>query len=490
MKQLSKLQTLVGLCTAVAFTLTLGLAAEAQVAITINGSAVDVSPGPLLQDGRVFVPLRGVFENLGASVVYDNGQINAQGGQNTISLHIGSTQADVNGQPQTIDVAPFIVGASTYVPLRFISQALGANVSWDENDHLVAITMNGMAQNAAPPQEQQYVSQADYDVNAPPPPIPDYQPPPCPDPNYLWQPGYWAWGPAGYYWVPGVWIAAPQPGYVWTPGYWAWQNGYYGFVSGYWGVNVGFYGGINYGGGYFGNGFVGGRWEGSTFRYNTAVLRVNTTVVRNVYVDRTVINNVTVNRVSYNGGPHGVTARPTSTQNSYASQHRLPMTSAQVEHMHYAAADRTLLSTVNHGAPPVTAATHPFTAVAHPAAPPVTAQDRSAAQHAVVHPAAVAPPQRPAYIAPHTAQPQHAIAPPAAAAAPHRPAYTAPHTMQPAVQQKPAYMAPRPAQAPAVQHPAVQPHPMQPHPAAVQPQQHAAPQKPVVKHTPIPHPTQ
>jgi hypothetical protein len=456
-----KFGTLVGLFTALAFALGLALAAEAQVAITINGSAVNVSPGPIIQDGRVFVPLRGVFENLGASVVYDDGQINAQGGQNTISLHIGSSQADVNGQPQTLDVAPFIVGASTYVPLRFISQALGANVSWDESDHLVAITMAGMTQNAAPAPPA-YVSQADYDVNVAPPPIPDYQPPQCPDPNYLWQPGYWAWGPAGYYWVPGVWIAAPQPGYLWTPGYWSWNNGSYAFVAGYWGIHVGFYGGINYGGGYFGNGFVGGRWSGSAFRYNTAVLPVNTTIVRNVYVDRTVINNITVNRVSYNGGPHGIPVRPTSTQNSYANQRRLPMTAAQVQHMHYAAADRTLLSNVNHGAPPVTAAVHPFTAAAHPAAPPVTTQDRTAAQHAVVHPAAA--PQRPAAMA----APQHP------APAQQRPAYAAPHPAQPQVQQRPAY---------------TQPHPAQPHPAQVQ--QHAAPQKPAVKHTqaPQPHPS-
>ena len=45
------------------------------------------------------------------------------------------------------------------------------------------------------------------------------------------------------------------------------------------------------------------------FRYNTAVVNVNTTVVRNVYVDRTVINNTVVNRASFNGAG-GVVARP------------------------------------------------------------------------------------------------------------------------------------------------------------------------------------
>ena len=147
----STLKTLAGAGTTFVFALTMATAAQAQVAVTINGNAVNVQPEPLIQDGRVFVPLRGVLERLGASVVYDNGLITAQGYGNDIALHIGSTDATVNNQPQTIDVAPFIVGASTYVPLRFISQALGANVSWDESDHLVAISMAGGEQNPAPP---------------------------------------------------------------------------------------------------------------------------------------------------------------------------------------------------------------------------------------------------------------------------------------------------------------------------------------------------
>ena len=509
----STLKTLAGAGTTFVFALTMATAAQAQVAVTINGNAVNVQPEPLIQDGRVFVPLRGVLERLGASVVYDNGLITAQGYGNDIALHIGSTDATVNNQPQTIDVAPFIVGASTYVPLRFISQALGANVSWDESDHLVAISMAGGEQNPAPP-AQSYAGYADYTVSAPPPPIPDYQAPPCPDPNDIWQPGYWSWGTAGYYWVPGVWVAPPQTSYVWTPGYWAWHNGLFGFIAGYWGLHVGFYGGINYGGGYYGNGWAGGRWIDNTVHYNTAVVRVNTTVIRNVYVDRTVINNVVVNRAGYNGGPNGVAARPTQTQIGYQSQRRLPQTPVQIQHVHYASTDRQLLSTVNHGAPPVLVAPHPFSAVARPAGPPVTMQDRAAAQHAIARPAAaayhppaaapasrpaaalvahpVAPAARPAAPAqlqrvPAYAQPQHQPVmpvqtrlavpvqahpqhvqphPATPAQLPARPAYVAPQR-PPAtqVQSRPAYAQPHPvmpAQAPRPQAPAQRPHPQAP----------------------------
>jgi hypothetical protein len=111
--------------------------------VTIDGQVTNFSPPPIERAGRVFVPLRGVFERLGASVVYQAGVINATGNGRDISLTIGSTQATVNGNPQVLDVAPFIVGASTYVPLRFVSQALGAAVNYDDSTTTVAITTNG-----------------------------------------------------------------------------------------------------------------------------------------------------------------------------------------------------------------------------------------------------------------------------------------------------------------------------------------------------------
>src|SRR5581483_6614838 len=105
-----------------------------------------------------------IFEQLGASVVYQNGTINATRGQRTISLTIGSTQATVDGQPQIVDVAPFIVGATTYVPLRFIAQSLGATVNYNSSTNVVAITHTGGG-GAPPPY---------------PPPRPPYPRPPYP----------------------------------------------------------------------------------------------------------------------------------------------------------------------------------------------------------------------------------------------------------------------------------------------------------------------
>ncbi len=127
-----------------AFALVLGsLAAVAQATVTVivDGQTMTFDQPPIVRAGRVFVPLRGVFERLGASVVYSNGQINATGRGRTVSLTIGSTQATVDGQPATLDVAPFLVGNRTLVPLRFIAQSLGATVNW--NDGTSTVTING-----------------------------------------------------------------------------------------------------------------------------------------------------------------------------------------------------------------------------------------------------------------------------------------------------------------------------------------------------------
>src|ERR1700691_1008455 len=108
--------------------------------------------------------------------------------------------------------------------------------------------------------DQGYQDQVAEYAPEPPPPLPEYQQPPCPDPNYIWTPGYWSYAPAGYYWVPGVWAFAPYVGALWTPGYWDYNSGRYGFHQGYWGRYIGYYGGVNYRNRYVGRGYYSRRW--------------------------------------------------------------------------------------------------------------------------------------------------------------------------------------------------------------------------------------
>ena len=195
-------------------------------------------------------------------------------------------------------------------------------------------------------------------VHVGPPALPVYVQPPCPTEGYIWTPGYWAYGDAGYYWVPGVWVAPPRVGLLWTPGYWGWREGVYAFHAGYWGPHVGFYGGVNYGFGYSGVGFVGGAWRGEHFAYNTAVVKVNTTVIHNTYVDRTVVHEGEVSHVSFNGGPGGVRAVATERERSYERETHVEATSEQRTHEHTAASDRSNFASENHGRPANPAMSH------------------------------------------------------------------------------------------------------------------------------------
>ncbi len=192
-------------------------------------------------------------------------------------------------------------------------------------------------------------AQIGISVGFAPPAIPFYVQPYCPVQGYLWTPGYWSYADFGYYWVPGVWVAPPRVGVLWTPGYWGYNGGQYAFNQGYWGPTVGFYGGINYGFGYGGRGYHGGEWAGDSFRYNTAVTRVNTTVIRNTYVNKEVINN-TGSRASFNG-PGGATAKATAQEQDAAKAEHVPPIPAQQSRVEAAKNDPALHAKNNNGKP-------------------------------------------------------------------------------------------------------------------------------------------
>ncbi|MDF9409398.1 MAG: hypothetical protein A4E52_00375 [Pelotomaculum sp. PtaB.Bin013] len=88
---------------------------------------------PMVVNDRTFVPLRDLFEALGAEVQWDGATqtILASKGQNKVILQIDNKVAFFNGQPRQLEAAPFINGDKTFVPLRFASEALGEKVSYD-----------------------------------------------------------------------------------------------------------------------------------------------------------------------------------------------------------------------------------------------------------------------------------------------------------------------------------------------------------------------
>ena len=195
-------------------------------------------------------------------------------------------------------------------------------------------------------------------VNLEPPPLPVYVQPPCPEPGYIWTPGYWAWNDGAYYWVPGTWVLPPEVGVLWTPGYWGWQEGAYFWHPGYWGPHVGFYGGVHYGFGYDGEGFEGGYWRGGVFLYNRAVWHVGPRFVTNVYY-HPVVYHGDYEHVSFNGGPGGVRAYASREQRAAEHEHHFAYTPVQQRQQRMAFGDRSLRADYNHGRPPIAATARP-----------------------------------------------------------------------------------------------------------------------------------
>jgi hypothetical protein len=208
-----------------------------------------------------------------------------------------------------------------------------------------------------------------------PPVLPVYVQPVCPSPDLMWMPGYWHYGPDGYFWVPGAWVPAPYSGALWTPGYWGFRGGQYIFNEGYWGAHIGFYGGVNYGFGYGGIGFAGGEWRGGHFAYNTAVINVNVNVIHSTYVDHTVVERGTVagaGHTAYSGGPGGVKHDPTPEEKTAMNEKHTPPTKFQQQHVETAKADKTAYAKNNGGHPTHTAAEKPLAEEKH--APPAASK--------------------------------------------------------------------------------------------------------------------
>jgi len=110
--------------------------------MTVNGKVVQLDAAPEIKDGRTFLPLRAIAEAFGAQVEWnaDTQGITVTLGSNTIGLQIGNNTAVVNGNVISI-VPPYIKNGRTMVPLRVIAEGLGATVEWDPVNYIVTITM-------------------------------------------------------------------------------------------------------------------------------------------------------------------------------------------------------------------------------------------------------------------------------------------------------------------------------------------------------------
>lgn len=113
------------------------------ISVVINGSPLKTDVPPAVVNERTLVPLRAIFEALGAEVNWDQGSETVTGtkGSITVILKINRDEAIVNGSPRKLDVPPQIMEGRTMVPARFIAESLGAGVKWDGEQRTVLINI-------------------------------------------------------------------------------------------------------------------------------------------------------------------------------------------------------------------------------------------------------------------------------------------------------------------------------------------------------------
>ncbi len=134
------------------------IAAAQEIVVTVDGKRVnfpDITPRQIR--GKVMVPLRGVFETMGASVDYEASaqKVVATKADDVVELTIGDDFARKNGETILMHARGVIYRGRTLVPLRFLAESLGAKVEWIGNDRTVKITTHTVAdpegENGKPP---------------------------------------------------------------------------------------------------------------------------------------------------------------------------------------------------------------------------------------------------------------------------------------------------------------------------------------------------
>lgn len=107
--------------------------------MTVGDKNVPISPAPMVYKGATIIPLRALSEAFGAKVEFANGEITVTLREKVVKLKIGSNIASINGTNMPVNPAPVIIQGKTMVPFRFIAEALGAQVFWDQSSKTITM---------------------------------------------------------------------------------------------------------------------------------------------------------------------------------------------------------------------------------------------------------------------------------------------------------------------------------------------------------------
>jgi len=112
-----------------------------DIIVKISGSEISFDQNPILYNNRTLVPMRKIFEKLGADVIWDNNTKTASGrrGDRTVKVSVGSNVMYVNNKQIILDTPPILLSDRTLVPVRAVSEGMGCDVDWIEKTNTVTI---------------------------------------------------------------------------------------------------------------------------------------------------------------------------------------------------------------------------------------------------------------------------------------------------------------------------------------------------------------
>lgn len=115
---------------------------QQDITVSLNGQMLTFGKPPIMVEDTVLVPMRAIFESLGARVYWDEETESAYAmrGNEIIQFTIGSLEAKINGFPFKLLAAPIMEQDTTMVPVRFLAEGLGYDVTWDKDINNVSIT--------------------------------------------------------------------------------------------------------------------------------------------------------------------------------------------------------------------------------------------------------------------------------------------------------------------------------------------------------------
>ncbi len=123
------------------FALTFHTLAAEGIKVFINENPVEFDVPPQIINDRTMVPLRAIFEAMGAEVEWNEEiqTVSAVKDDIIVAAAIGNNIMYVNDEEKIMDVTPVIIDDRTLVPARFVAEAFGCDVEWDGNNNVVEI---------------------------------------------------------------------------------------------------------------------------------------------------------------------------------------------------------------------------------------------------------------------------------------------------------------------------------------------------------------